>query len=289
MKQKLGKSEINGEKIAALNAITKPKPTVNIESKKSRILIVGDNNALDCSIFLKRFLKPEEWSITTFSKPNALFEDIISELPLMCKDFDMSDHVLIFGGTTNALRGHPINSHSLSKCLDGLQNTSTTIVGTSYCKNRNILNNIMFDINSVLYKNSCLKENVNYLETNRFFSCENIINYKPFLNDFKKKVLLSAFCNNFLINPAIDYQCLINVSLCRSAEFVGLSDDSRVDVPVDGVETVVSEGVSTSLKDCSSIATPDNVCSNGSIIIIDDVETPTTSSPKQFFRADQEV
>lgn len=181
-----------------------------IAQKKSQILILSDNNGHDCVDILTSNCG-NEYIVSSFFKPNAAFEEVTSSATAMCTNFTKSDHVIIFAGIANVLRGKPLNILKLTNLLMGLKNTNVSIVSCTYCRNRNFLNKFIYEFNVNLVKAERKFDHVRYIETNRVLNREGIYNYKPYLNYTTKNIILKSIYTDHIRNKFINYENLKEV------------------------------------------------------------------------------
>lgn len=184
------------------------------EVEKSKIFIIADNNGRDCVNILKNTVESKEkYIISAFYKPNARFEDVVSNLTEMGKDLGKADHIIVFAGTINALRGTAVDEIRLRNIFNGLKNTNISIIGIPYCKNRLILNRFIFDINLKLAALARTLENVRYIDTNKFLSNNGLVNYSPAVKYITKKAIIESIYDKIIVNKFINYSNLKQINL----------------------------------------------------------------------------
>lgn len=191
----------------------KPESLVhNPIQQKSQILIVSDSNGRDCVDILNEATTcKSKYIVSSFFKPNATFEEVTSNIHKMGGTFTKMDHIIIFAGITNVLRGKKFDTQKLNNILMRLNNTNVTILSCTYCRNRNILNKFIYEYNVNLVKAARKFNHVRYFETNRILKNENVYNYKPELNYITKKTIFNNVFTEHIRNKYINYDNIIEV------------------------------------------------------------------------------
>ena len=98
----------------------KNSSTIATNTYQKKILIIGDSNGEECvSLFNSAFrnLNINGFLVSAFFKPNALFLDVIKDIPKMCKNFNFDDHVFVIGDTTDCLKGKCVDNNKLFAIL----------------------------------------------------------------------------------------------------------------------------------------------------------------------------
>ena len=170
---------------------------------QKKILIVGDSNGEQCvSLFNSAFrnININNFLVSAVFKPNALFLDVVKDLPKMCKKFNFDDHIFVIGGTADCLKGKCVDKNKLFSILSELKHTNVTLLSTTYCQNRLVLSKFMYDFNCVLFKTSGCFHNVNYVETNRILQESSVSNYYLNLTYFVKKVIIDCTVQQTFVN-----------------------------------------------------------------------------------------
>lgn len=75
---------------------------------KPKILILSDSHGRDLSVTLNNLLN-SRFSVQSFFKPNASFEQVTTNINELAKDFNKSDFVVVLAGVNNAIKGNKIN------------------------------------------------------------------------------------------------------------------------------------------------------------------------------------
>lgn len=194
-----------------------PKKTLGLQTvqakhclgkSRKRILIVGDNNGDSCAEILNNHINNENYLVSSFFKPNSTLSNVLNDLHLLCNDFTKEDHVVIIAGTIDALKGHCPRSNDVIGCLKKLENTNVCLIGTAFCEQRNILNNFMYDINSVFAQCASTYDYVSYLDCNRVFKMKVYRKFSLFLKYSAKCLIFKHYVSYFLVNPFVDYNNL---------------------------------------------------------------------------------
>lgn len=237
----------------------------------NKIFIVGDSNGENCvSVFNKLLRKcgKSNYLVTSFFKPNALCDDVIADIPKVCKDFTPNDHVIILAGTSNALQGKTYNGHKLFVVLEALSQTNVTLVSTTYCKGRTVLNKFMYDFNCGLVKTARCFHHVNYVETNKVMAQAGVYNFYPVLSLFVRRLILECVLYNLVLGNS---NCLVFVPLCNF-------DLNLNDVAAPGTEIALDD----QLNDGNTLISPNPITqmeSNETCGVSDGLDTAKT-----FFR-----
>lgn len=151
------------------NSASSPaKYTKKMNSSSSpRVLVLGDSHARDSAVILKSIL-PSHYQVSTIFKPNATLEVVLSDVFKLTTDFTKNDYIVIIGGANNALKGNIINQDFLRNLKQPLAKTNTLLLSVPYWYGRNILNNIIYNINCNLYKT--LHQYLKYVDINGIVS-----------------------------------------------------------------------------------------------------------------------
>lgn len=187
------------------------KPSEN-PIKKSKILILADGNGRNCVDIINNISDcKEKYEVSTFFKPNALFDEVVTSAKDLCKDLDKWDYVIVLSGVLNAVRGHTIDIGEVYNFLEELQNTNIIILSTTYCKNRKILNGLMYEINLKYMKAAQKYVHVNYVDTNLLLNNSKIVNLRTDLHYKSKKHIFENIYTNIINNQFINNYNLIEV------------------------------------------------------------------------------
>jgi len=171
---------------------------------QKRIFFAGDANGDQCVSLSRAILNrhnAENILVTSFFKPNAFFDEVLDVIPKACRDFTSDDHIFIFAGTSDVLKGKKIDLNKVTKLLTDLYHTNVTLLGTTYCQGRTILNSFMFDFNCNLVRLSRSFMHVNYVETNKILRNANFKNYSPVLSYAAKKIILKSVLDMQFLEP----------------------------------------------------------------------------------------
>lgn len=227
------------------------KTSETSESKKHRIMVVGDANVIDFSNILRE-LVGNEFLITTFAKPNAMLDQITTTISSSTVNFDQFDYVIIFGGTADALRGHGPNFVLLDGCLSALSNTNVVLLGVPYCKTRKSLNNAIFELNCTLFKNTRKYDHVKYLDTNANFLNNSVNNVSPYIKYFAKKSICKEISQQYINNPFINNSNLIAIPMVSSAMAISSKNSCSMQVPNMHENSIISVSDDLDLSEASS-------------------------------------
>jgi len=203
-----------------------------------RIFVIGDNSAEHCVSLLNNILngnKNNKYFVSSIIKPYALYDDVVKDLKNLCSDFGPDDHIVVFAGIMNVLKGKNINKSSLNSILSSLFNTNVTLIGTTFCSNRDVLNNLMHDLNMDLFTVASNFRHVKYLDANKYLGQEQIVNRFTFITPYIKRYVLNFFYTFYINNDYINYNNLIEVctvnSRCHGPEDLSVLNvlDRKVD------------------------------------------------------------
>lgn len=230
-KNKVDKINAKG-KMSTDNTQSMDIKTSNPNKSVPRLLLLADSHGRQCADILYSKMNSKFETLSVF-KPNALLEDVVSDIHKLTTNFSKSDFVFIIAGTNDVLKGKTLNKNALSKCFKLSQKTNVIFVSVPYVKNRNILNKLIYDYNCSIkqeIKNSVLKMyflNINnYIRSDhytdqgihlnkrgKFIMCSVIKKFLEFLISIKQSKQLSDFeadaryvIHENLININTDYQ-----------------------------------------------------------------------------------
>lgn len=139
-------------------------------------------------------------------------EEVISNANKFCKNFTKSDHVIIFAGIMDTIRGRKIEQIKLDKWCKDLSYTNVTFISATYCKNRRILNEFIYDYNDKLFKLSQNFDFINYVETNAILNERQMVNTKPLLTYSSKKAIFEYVNSTIVTNKFVNEQNLVFIN-----------------------------------------------------------------------------
>ncbi|KAK4878180.1 hypothetical protein RN001_010686 [Aquatica leii] len=173
---------------------------------KQSILILGDSQTRDMGLMLKTLLNKSSVNILNIFKPNALLEDVISDVKKLTREFTSNDYVVIIGGSNNAIMGARMNVKQISTKLRELMNKiNIVIMSTPYWHNckENWVNEVIQQNNSKLYSylsGSGSQDNFRYIDVNSELATRDFTKHGLHMNSAGKVKLLKRLIqktNNF--------------------------------------------------------------------------------------------
>lgn len=144
--------------------------------KKVKILLLGDGRAKRMGSMFRDECHGNNFDICVVSKPYAQLESILSEAGKLTNNFTKEDYLVIFGGSENAVRSGRVKDRSLD-IIKGLSSKVNVIfISVPYWKDRMVLNNIIYEINSNIYSSLEADFNiVSYIDINSVLSVKDFV------------------------------------------------------------------------------------------------------------------
>lgn len=225
---------------------------------RKRIFIAGDGNGEDCVSITNSILQNhggENSLVTSFLKPNALFEEVLNVIPKACSDFNFNDHIFILAGTSDVLKDKKVNKDQICKLLTSLYRTNVTIFSTTYCHGRVVLNDLMYKFNCDLVRISKCFSHVKYIETNKILKDANVTNFYPTVGYRNKKIILKSVLFSTILYLSVNNNLIVvplsgNISVKTSTG--GKLTQSSTSVPLLGSVTDICDAIVLSTPDKSN-------------------------------------
>lgn len=203
----------------------KNKSTKYIKDKvfNSNVLILADSHGRQLAGIISDLL-PKNFTVQSIFKPNARFEEVVKNCASLATNFAEMDHVIVFAGCNNALQTGKIQISSIESTLNALKHTNTYFVSIPYFKNRKILNNIIYGLNTLLYdaiKMAVLKkrQQVRFLDINLYVNQHHFTNHGLHLRQSGKLILsnhiVSKICHvtDLFLNKSHQAKSITNTNL----------------------------------------------------------------------------
>lgn len=162
-----------------------------VKRRKPQLLLIGNKTELRGLPMLFKRKSLSKFDINgQYSERPLMMEEIVKINAKLSLEFTKDDHVVLFTGSHNAIKGKLPSEQFLKNLIDHYKNTNLLIVGSSYVTNRKILNMFLYKINimikTFLHNNAC--------------GDVKFIPMKPSLNAYKSNVsLVDYICRDFLI------------------------------------------------------------------------------------------
>lgn len=134
---------------------------------KNKILILSDSQGRNSAALLNKLLD-YNYSVQSICKPNAMFDDVVSDVDNLSKYFTLNDFVIILAGSNNVLKHKPISQETFKKLYCVSKRVNLIYTAIPYWKNNCDLNNSLFDFNKTIFNNLKLfnAEGRYFVETN---------------------------------------------------------------------------------------------------------------------------
>lgn len=123
--------------------------TPKASMKTHQLLIIGDRNVRGLSGMIKRFSN-RRFDVNCQWSDRIKFEDAVSLCLQLSRNFTRNDHVILFWGSENAIKGHSIKKGTVQALLEVDHKTNLTLIGPPLHANRPVLNQIIHDHNRVI-------------------------------------------------------------------------------------------------------------------------------------------
>lgn len=187
---------------------------------KNKILILSDSQGRNSAALLNKLLD-YNYSVQSVCKPNAMFDDVVSDVDNLSKYFTRNDFVIILAGSNNVLKHKPISQETFEKLYCVSKRVNLIYTAIPYWKNNCDLNNSLFNFNKTIFNNLKLfnVEGRYFVETNEIIDIYSDKYNRDFhLNVSGKRKLfyyiakLILNVNNANYSSSINFNNLIHVT-----------------------------------------------------------------------------
>lgn len=178
-----------------------PHKATNKHQKKNQILILADDHGRDLAKNLHKLLPTEKFSIQVIFKPNAKFEDVVSNCKKLTSTYTKNDYVIVIAGSNNALTNGFIKIHTIKKVISDLANTNIIMSTIPYCNGRLVLNRIIGSINENIFREvKCAQHtSTKVLDINKYITNSHIKQHTNQMNWNGKRYLSESIKNIILL------------------------------------------------------------------------------------------
>lgn len=171
--------------------------------RRNKILLLADSQGRQCGSIMAKLFNNMDYSTLSIYKPNGTFENITEDVFNLCKDFTKTDHIIIFGGSNNAVMKQYLSECYLNQLRKILRHTNICLLLTPLWNKNISFNSVILQNNFMLhntFKDHAKIINTNSILQNKDFTRHGLhINYKGKLKLCKHIVnLLSEQCSNSL-------------------------------------------------------------------------------------------
>lgn len=190
----------NSEKSSLTNFVN---TSTSHTSHKSKILLLSDSQGRYCAPILKKMFDEDFYNPLAIFKPNADFDNIVSDVETLTKDFDKNDYVIILGGSNNALNGTSVSNNFVERLKNTSKKTNLIIYLTPFWQTNITFNKAILENNFQLI--SALRNEVKIINSETHLTRQNFTRHGLHLN-YTGKIKLLTEAKNYIIKVRMQNQ-----------------------------------------------------------------------------------
>lgn len=170
----------------------------NANTYKEKVLILADSHGRNLSNTLREKL-PKHHTQCIF-KPNALWENVVSDVEKLSMNYNKCDYIIICAGVNNALKGRKLPTETIFQSFDQLSHTNVLLLTIRLIKDRPVLNKFINEINGSLQLSATLYDNVTVINSNEFLNSSDFYKLGIHVNNTGKKKIIEALSQRIIFN-----------------------------------------------------------------------------------------
>lgn len=194
----------------------------------SKILLLSDSQGRNGANIIKSNLHGKV-DVCSIIKPNACFEDVVSDINNLATNFTKKDCVIIMAGTNNVLKNQRVDHKVLHGVVNSLKSTNTILVSAPPMhETPNIIGNRASSFNKYLYSYVDENMDISYVDMNNVVSRRDFTKHGLHLNMYGKHTFFKHIANTIKVKVKSD----INIKQTNFKHKSNLEDNSELQLRV---------------------------------------------------------